>query len=191
MKLFWTSNTALNALQWLCLPYTSCRPSACFHELCSVMCSAGACYWCELWPDLCATVGTKFPLIFPRHTLYRVIKGPWLLSLWCTCFSLWFSSLVTQHPYSPHPFMRDINLLSCSSFWFPSASSGLEHRGRWKEAPCKGRHNPWRQQEFSKDEAASRQFPGTDWKWCVRGRCGCVHPDEDSHERHPPQQGNM
>lgn len=124
------------------------------------MCSAWARYWCELWPDLRATVGTKFPLIFPRHTLYRVIKGPWLLSLWCTCFSLWFSSLVTQRPYSPRPFMRDINLLSCSSFWFPSASSGLEHRGRWKEAPCKGRHNPWRQQEFSKEKAAPRQFLG-------------------------------
>lgn len=80
-----------------CLPYTSCRPSACFHELCSVMCSAWACDWCELWADLSATVRTKFPLIFPGHTLYRIIKGPWLLSLWCMCFSLWFSSLVTQH----------------------------------------------------------------------------------------------
>lgn len=119
---------------------------------------------------------------FPRPTLYRVIKGPWLLSLWCMCFSLWFSCLVTQHPvctmaYSPYSFMRDINLLSCTSFWFPSASSGLEHRGRWKEAKCKARHNPWKQQGFSKDEAAPRQFPGRDWKWHVRGRYGCAQPD--------------
>lgn len=84
-------------------------------------------------------------LWFLPGILYRVIKGPWLLSLWCMWFSLWFSCLVTQHPvcmmaYSPHPFMRDINLLSCTSSWFPSARSGLEHRGRWKEASCKSRH---------------------------------------------------
>ena len=130
--------------------------------------------------------GQDSPLIFSRRALHRLIKGDRLLSLWCMHFSLWFSSPVThgaaKHPgcviaYSPNPFIMDINLLRCISLWFPSVSTGLEHRGRWKEASCKVRHDPWKWQGFSKDGAMAlpRLYPGPGWEWCVGGRCGYKH----------------
>lgn len=153
------------------------------HEWCALL-GVGAGVSCGL--TLVPLFGQESSLIFSRHTLYRLIKGPWLLSLWCMHFLLWFSSPVThgavKHPcymiaYSPHPFTMGINLLSCISLWFPSVSTGLEHRRRWKEASCKVRHDPWKWQGFSKGGAVAspRLYPGTGWKWCVRGRYGYKH----------------
>lgn len=127
--------------------------------------SAAVSYGLTLVPLL----GQESPLIFSRHTLYRLIKGPWLLSLWCMHFSLWFSAPVAhgaaKHPdcviaYSPHHFTMDINLLCCIPLWFPSVSTGLEHRGRSKEVLCKVRHEPWKWQGLSKDGAVATPRPG-------------------------------